>query len=95
MNDFFGRKYAKLSELKPGMFVQVDCDFDCIEAWATREVKCSPDFELYIDCESGQHLLEGQLDFEGDNDSLIGIYKFDNDNRRVRLLRSTDGGAAS
>ena len=84
--DLKGRDYAKLSGLKPGMFVQVDGDFDCIEAGATREVKRDPDaarrapiqgtftshFALYVDCACGGHCLEAQIDDDGD--SLLGIY---------------------
>jgi hypothetical protein len=88
--DLRGRPYARLSELRVGMVVQVDGDFDCIEPWSTREVKHDPDaarraltqgaftrfHSLYIDCNDGdgRYFLEDQIDFEGNGDSLIGVY---------------------
>jgi hypothetical protein len=93
--DLSGREYARLSELRAGMVVQVDGDFDCIEAWSTREVKHDPDAarraltqgaftdfpSLYIDCACGGHVLEDQIDFEGDGDSLIGVYPLETKSR--------------
>lgn len=72
-NDTNGRPYAKLSELKEGMYVEVDGGFDCIEAGSRLCVQQHPD-GLWIKCTHGQHYLEGQLDFD-DGDSLIGIYQ--------------------
>ena len=54
----------------------------------TRVVKVNPDaddhakrfgcfsdhYALYVDCACGGHLLEGQIDYKDDGDSLIGIY---------------------
>ena len=85
--DIQGREYALLSRLRAGTVVQVDADFDCIEAWSTREVKHDLDaarraltqgastdfFSLYVDCACGQHFLEAQIDVD-DCDSLVGVY---------------------
>lgn len=70
-HDKQGRAYAKLSKLKAGDSVIVDSDFDCMDSWSQRIVY-SNGKDLFLNCASGMHNLEGQL--QDDNDTLIGIY---------------------
>ncbi len=70
------REWAKLSELKLGDFVEIDCGFDCIGDTETRRVGYIPGMGFFIDCSHGYHFLSGQL--ANDGDSLIGIYKVQN-----------------
>lgn len=61
---------TKLTELKEGDRVKTDNGFTCMEA-GVRKVK-EKGGHLYIDCDRGQHFLEGQLDKKG---NLVGIRK--------------------
>lgn len=74
--DNHGRPYARLSTLKAGDKVQVDDGFTCIVKWGHRLVRqdsTRPGIDgLFIDCRSGRHYLDGQLD--DDSDFLIGVY---------------------
>jgi hypothetical protein len=81
-------KFAKISSVRPGDILQFGAGFPCIPAGETRTVKvnenaavdakrfgCFSDHHaLYVDCVCGGHLLEAQIDFAGDNDSLVGIF---------------------
>jgi hypothetical protein len=72
MKDLQGRRYARLDELKPGMKVQVDGDFDCIEAWSIKEIKIDEKGSLWVECEEGEHHIIGQLN----NGWLVGVYHY-------------------
>lgn len=81
-------KFAKISQLQAGAVLQFARGFDCIPVGETREVKINPTADddaakygtftkhhaLVVECACGLHLLEAQVDFDGDGDSLIGIY---------------------
>lgn len=71
-HDVHGHEYAKLSQIKPGIIVQVDNGFTCIGHWQKRIVEQDEDGRLWIKCKSGHHYLDGQAD---DGEHLIGIYK--------------------
>ena len=71
MNDKNRGEYVKLSQLKPGDFVEIDESLDCMDRGGLHEVK-SVHGEMYLVCDHGYHFLKGQL--ETDNDSLIGVY---------------------
>lgn len=70
-SDKFGRKYAKLSACRPGASLIVDDGFDCMKAWSHRTIKRRADGELYVDCKSGGHALDGQAD---NGEHLVGMY---------------------
>lgn len=76
-SDKTGRHYAKLNDLKPGDRVQVDDGFTCIPLWSEKEVRADQSGDLWIKCRRGQHYLDGQLDYNGDTDALVGIYKLE------------------
>lgn len=69
----------KLTDIKPGDVIQTDAGFTCMGA-ERKMVKFDeeiakkndwPGAGLYVDCESGQHFLDGQED-EPDAD-LVGL----------------------
>lgn len=78
--DKAGRRYARLSELKEGDFVEVDGDFNCLTANSIHTVKRAdwcPEKTLYLDCGGHlEHYLRGQLLSETDpeQDYLVGVY---------------------
>ncbi len=70
-----GREYARLSQLTPGDMVQVDGGFTCMTPWSLKTVWLRADCELYVKCEDGEHVLDGQL--MDDMDSLVGLHLVD------------------
>lgn len=80
--------FLKISQVQPGDALQFGGGFRCIPVGETRVVKVNPDADadakrfgvfsdhhrLFVDCACGGHLLEAQIDFAGDNDSLVGIF---------------------
>lgn len=80
LKDIHGRTYAKLSDLKPGMKLEADGNFTCLDEGEIVEVKVGVQGKLYVPChnvedEEGvtQHYLEGQLD-DYTHEYLIGLY---------------------
>lgn len=72
-----GREWARLSQLKPGDWVQAYEHFDCGIAGKRLEVKRRDDgpntvSPLYVDCDQGKHHLDAQLGATGDY--LIGFW---------------------
>lgn len=81
-------KFARICEVMPGDTLQFGAGFRCIPTGETRFVKANPTADadakrygafsahraLFVDCVCGGHLLKAQIDFVGDNDSLIGIF---------------------
>jgi len=61
----------KLSELVEGEEVYLDAGFTCMKA-GFHTVKKNSDGEFYVECEQGQHLLDGQCD---ETDEMIGVFK--------------------
>lgn len=59
----------KLSDLKPGDTVQVDDGFTCMIA-SLRVVQDDKHGGLYVPCNDGNHLLDGQRREDGE---LVGI----------------------
>lgn len=73
--DHAGRPYAKLSTIRPGTLLQVDGDWSCLPVGAIREVfneDGAGNSQLCIHCSDGLHMLEGQL--QDDGDTLVGIH---------------------
>ncbi len=58
----------KYSDLKAGMFVQVDRGFTCMREGVYEVMNVDGDF--YLNCDAVYHSLEGQCDEDG---TLIGI----------------------
>lgn len=83
MPDINGKPWARLSELRIGMYVQADGDFPCIPNEAILRVNGLDDGTLFVNCcgpedsyhYDEQHSLDGQLDFSEENeDELVGFY---------------------
>jgi hypothetical protein len=73
MLDLTGRPYALNGEIKPGDIIQVDDGFDCIKPWSKHIVRGQ---DMYIECELGEHYLDGQLMFDHIKEQFyVGIYK--------------------
>jgi hypothetical protein len=70
-HDTNGREYARLDALKPGDLLEDDGGFGCLDGVSKHEVKRRDDGHLYIDCEEGEHCLDGQID-EGEH--CVGLY---------------------
>jgi hypothetical protein len=68
-HDTNGRLWAKMSDMKEGMTIELDSGFTC-HAPGEVEVKLADD-GFYFECEEGRHYLHGQAD---DGEHLIGIY---------------------
>lgn len=66
-----GQEWARLSQLKPGDKVRTDGGFTCGMNNKTLEVKQDGSGNLYVDCDEGQHNLDGQAD---DGDHLVGMW---------------------
>ena len=64
-------KLAKLSQLKAGDVVRT-YGLSCVDNVNSTQV-CQGELGLYIDCDHGQHYLDGQI--LPDGDTLIGIEK--------------------
>jgi hypothetical protein len=62
----------KMTDLKVGDVVVADGGFGCLEDGQRCEVKANAKGELYVECDHGNHYLEGQKDFHGE---LIGLTK--------------------
>lgn len=73
-----GRPYAKLSEAKPGDWLEADAGFDCVRSGMKLVIQEDKQ-GLFIACTGGpssgvyssQHYLDGQAD---DGEHLIGLY---------------------
>ena len=61
----------KMTDIKVGDQLIVGEGFDCMAANEVKEVKCSPDGELYVCCTNGWHFLDAQLDGE----EIVGLSK--------------------
>jgi len=74
-HDTNGREYARLSQTKVGDFVEDDEGFGClnVDPKPRHEVKMDERGHLYIDCDEGQHFLEGQCDDDA-TDHMVGLY---------------------
>lgn len=59
----------KLKDIKPGQTVTTDTGFTCMGP-GPKLVKETPQGDLYVECNDGHHLLDGQI---GENGHLIGI----------------------
>lgn len=85
-----GREWAKLSDLKPGDYLEADGDFTCIANGKFVEVIDGTNFlakflnwwngdkpskyHFYVHCDDGRHYLDGQLS-DKDHDHLVGLWK--------------------
>lgn len=69
-HDKQGNPWAKLSDLQDGSKVRVDGGFGCLRENTIHEVHAN-DHGLYIECDQGQHYLDGQTD---DGEHLVGMY---------------------
>lgn len=67
-----GRPYIQISELQEGDKIEVDDGFDCAKP-NTSHFVFKDEEGFYIKCSRGKHLLDGQL--EDDGDTLIGVFK--------------------
>lgn len=69
------RKFAQLNVLKPGVSkLETDGSIPCIRpgqhtVWTDEKAR------LYVECNCGQHWLDGQLD--NDYTTLVGLYLCD------------------
>lgn len=70
MKDKQGGSYATVRGTKPGMKVEVDGGFTCIEKGAVREVKTDAEGHMFFDCTAGQRYLAGQYDGEDDDTAV-------------------------
>ena len=61
---------TKFSEIKVGDILIADKCFCCLEPGEECEVKLNLNDGLYVDCNHGQHYLDGQLDAEN---KLVGF----------------------
>ena len=61
----------KFADVKEGDMLIADGGFTCIKEDARLNVKENEDGDLYVPCESGQHFLDGQIDY--DNGALVGF----------------------
>lgn len=83
LTDKLGNVYAHRSTIKAGDRVRADGGFTCLKEGSihtvlstTRDLSAAanPPFEsLFIECDDGKHMLDGQLDFDGDG-ALVGLY---------------------
>ncbi len=68
-HDSEGRPWARLSETKPGDYLEADASFTCMKpgihmVWLNDNGLC-------LVCDEGWHTLRGQAH----DDALIGLYK--------------------
>lgn len=68
--DTKGRPYAHMKDCVEGMILECDDGFSCMPAGARKVVHLDED-GLYIECNGGNHYLDGQLDRRG---YLVGLY---------------------
>lgn len=73
MPDINGKPWALVSETKVGSVLIPDGDFDCLLQGVAREVKADPNARLYVDCDCGEHGLDGQLSDDGTE--YVGLWK--------------------
>jgi hypothetical protein len=76
LTDRLGVTWAHEDAVKEGDFIRADGGFSCIRKDAVLEVKRNPKYgngieSLYVDCDDGQHFLDGALGADGE---LIGFY---------------------
>lgn len=64
--------FSKIFEVKEGTILIADEGFTCIPSYQECEVKSHPN-GLYVECEEGQHFLDGQIDFESKT-TYIGFH---------------------
>jgi len=64
-----GRKWARLSQLRPGDTVEIDDGFRCMTAG--RHVVEADEDGLFLPCDDGRHYLAGQADA---GEHCIGIW---------------------
>jgi hypothetical protein len=72
MNDTHGRPYARLSELRPGDWIEVYAGFSCMSSGEELVVE-TQNGELFVSCYFGEHFLRDEL--ADDGNSLIGMYR--------------------
>lgn len=65
-------KPIKLSDCHPGLILYPDAGFTCMGGNHPKEVKVGSSGNLFIECSSGEHNLDGQLS-ESDWDTLVGL----------------------
>jgi hypothetical protein len=74
-HDRDGRPYAKLSELKSGDKIELDCGFTCVAASILGHGGYRTLFDigkgLAFACNDGHHYLAGQAD---DGEHCVGVY---------------------
>lgn len=63
---------AKLSQVKAGTKLVADDGFTCMGLGMVRTVQDDGRGELFVQCRSGRHSLDGQLSDE-DGDTLVGL----------------------
>lgn len=59
------------SSLRAGDKLQADAGFTCVKPGEVLEIK-ERNGGLYVECEDGDHFLDGQLDFD-DQETLVGL----------------------
>lgn len=62
---------VRLKDLKDGMKIFVDDNFDCLSTGMTHTVRKNEHSRFYVRCDEGKHFLDGQV---GDFGYLIGIF---------------------
>jgi hypothetical protein len=71
MSDVNGRPYARMDELSPEDTVEVDGDFDCMHPGERKVIRANAAGDLFVICDRGRHMLDGQLNDDGE---LVGVY---------------------
>lgn len=74
LTDTAGRPWALVAEIKAGSVVEMDNGFpedDCGLNGKLLTVEADEDGDLYVNCNSGKHLLDGQSD---DGVVYVGVY---------------------
>lgn len=66
--------YASVSEVTEGTILVADSGFTCIKSNDQLIVRSGPS-GLYVDCEEGKHLLDGQIIKDGHCEPYyVGLY---------------------
>lgn len=71
-HDSFGNEYAKADEIEINDILRCDNAFYCLPEWTDHEVH-KDENGLYINCEDGQHYLDGH--YNEQETHYIGFYK--------------------
>lgn len=62
----------KIIDIKAGDLLKADGYFTCLISGSVYVVKKNTHDNLFIDCDEGEHSLDGQVDAEGE---VIGLVK--------------------